>query len=200
MSDPKEAPEIRHRLPDRLFHWAMALAVFVLGATAFLPILGVKFEWVPIHWPAGAVLTIAVVYHIYRVVVVHGLQAMSPGTDDVREMARNLRNAATDDLAPSKYDAMQKGFHAAAAVTILVLLGTGLVMLAKIDTAFWNRNPQILTDQTWGVIYVLHGVASMVILFLVLIHIYFALIPEHRAFLKAMIAGWGPGHARGNHQ
>jgi cytochrome b subunit of formate dehydrogenase len=115
-------------------------------------------------------------------------------------MMRNLRNAPSDDLAPSKYDALQKGYHAATAVTMLVALSTGLVMLAKIDTVLWNRNPQILTDQTWGVIYVLHGAAAMVILFLFLIHIYFALIPEHRAFLKAMIAGRGPGHARGNHR
>ena len=200
MSDLKEVPEIRHRLPDRLFHWTMALAVIVLGATAFLPILGVKFEWVPIHWPAGVVLTLSVLYHLYRVLMVHGVRGMAPATDDVREMVRAVRNAGTGDLAPSKYDALQKGFHASAAVTILVLLGTGLVMLAKIDTVFWNRNPQILTDQTWGVIYVLHGAASMVLLFLVLIHIYFALIPEHRAFLKAMIAGRGPGNARGSHR
>ncbi len=41
MSDINAAPEIRHRTPDRLFHWAMALAIVVLGVTAFLPILGV---------------------------------------------------------------------------------------------------------------------------------------------------------------
>ena len=32
-----------------------------------------------------------------------------------------------------------------------------------------------------------------------LIHVYFALIPEHRAFLKSMISGRGPSHARGDH-
>jgi len=33
----------RHSLLDRAYHWLMALCVFVLMATAFLPILGIKF-------------------------------------------------------------------------------------------------------------------------------------------------------------
>lgn len=199
MSEASEAPGIRHRTPDRLFHWAMAVAIIVLGATAFLPILGIKFEWVPIHWPAGAVLTLAVGYHLYRVFAVHGLKEMAPGADDAKELVRGLRGKGVADLAPAKYDALQKGYHTATAVTIVVIVVTGLVMLAKIDTVFWKRNPSILTDQAWGVLYVLHGVAAMVTLFLFLIHVYFALIPEHRAFLKSMISGRGPSHARGDH-
>ena len=34
----------RHKLADRLYHWIMALAVVSLMTTAFLPILGIKFE------------------------------------------------------------------------------------------------------------------------------------------------------------
>src|SRR6188508_950908 len=52
---------IRHRGPDRLYHWLMAIAVLTLLGTAFLPILGWKFAWVDIHWMAGVVLAVLVV-------------------------------------------------------------------------------------------------------------------------------------------
>ena len=55
---------VRHRLPDRLYHWTMAAAVLTLLGTGFLPILGWKFEWVMAHWIAGLVLAALVVLHI----------------------------------------------------------------------------------------------------------------------------------------
>lgn len=197
MSKTDQVPAVRHRLPDRLFHWVMAIAILILGATAFLPKLGVKFDWVPIHWWTGAVLTVAVLFHLFRVFGVHGLREMMPGADDVREVLRDIANKSHAGLKPAKYDALQKGYHTATALTVLALLGTGLPMLAKIDTMFWRRNPSILTDQTWGTVYVIHGAASMVLLFLVTLHLYFSLIPSHRAYLVSMIAGRGPQQARG---
>ena len=197
MPDQGRSSAIRHRLPDRLYHWMMAAAVVLLGATAFLPILGIRFEWVPIHWWSGVMLTAAVLFHLYRVILVHGLREMTPGTDDARELLRYARGAGHAGLAPAKYDALQKGYHFAAALIVLALVATGLVMLAKIDTVFWKRDPAILSDQTWGVIYVVHGAAALVLLFLFILHVYFALLPEHRAFLVAMLSGRGPDKARG---
>ena len=196
MSHHGQSPQVRHQLPDRLFHWAMALAVITLAATAFLPILDIRFEWVPLHWMAGVVLTLVVVFHLYRVFFVHGLREMTPGRDDFREVVRDLRGTGHEGLAEAKYDALQKGYHAAASLTVLILVLTGLAMLAKIDTLFWRRDPSILTDQTWGVIYVAHGAASMLLLFLFILHIYFSLLPEHRAFLQSMLQGHGPEKAR----
>ena len=187
---------VRHRFADRAFHWVMAISVIILGVSAFLPIIGVKFDWIPWHWITGVVLTLAILFHLYRVLAVHGLREMMPGTDDVRELGRLARGRDCSDLRPAKYDTLQKGMHWSVGVTILALAATGLVMLAKIDTPFWNRDPSLLTDATWGVIYVIHGFASMAILFLVLVHIYFGLIPEHRAYLKAMLHGEGPQLAR----
>lgn len=196
MSDQARLQGVRHRLADRVFHWGMAIAVIVLGATAFLPIIGVRFDWVPLHWIFGVVLTFLVLFHLFRVFVIHGLREMTPGVDDMREVGRELRGAGQEGLSDAKYDAFQKGYHLAAAATVLVLVVTGLVMLAKIDTTFWSRNPAILTDYTWGVIYVIHGAASMVLLFLVILHIYFAFLPEHLKYLKAMLGGHGPEKAR----
>lgn len=196
MSDRAGSQGVRHRLSDRLFHWGMAIAVIVLGATAFLPIIGIRFEWVPLHWIFGVVLTILVLFHLFRVVFVHGLREMTPGLDDVRELGREVRGTGPEGLSDAKYDAFQKGYHLAAATTVLVLVVSGLIMLARIDTTFWSRNPAILTDLTWGVIYVIHGAAALVLLFLVILHIYFAFLPEHWKFLRAMIAGKGPEKAR----
>ncbi len=197
MSDHGGSTGVRHGLPDRLFHWVMAFAVIVLGVTAFFPVLGIRFDWVPLHWMAGVLLTIAVLFHLYRVFAVHGLGEMLPGADDVREVMRDLSGAAHDGLSEAKYDALQKGYHAATAATVLVLVVTGLPMLAKIDTTLWNRAPSILTDQAWGIVYVLHGAAALLLLFLFILHIYFSVLPEHRAFLVSMLQGHGPMKARG---
>jgi thiosulfate reductase cytochrome b subunit len=177
----------------------MAVSVLLLAGTAFLPILGIRFDWVPIHWWSGVALTAATLFHLVRVGTVHGLREMTPGGDDLRELARGAVGRDTSDLSPAKYHVLQKAFHTATAITVLALIGTGLVMLAKIDTVFWRRDPSILTDQTWGVIYVVHGAAALVLLFLVIVHLYFTLIPEHRAYLVSMLAGRGPQDARGGH-
>ncbi|MCT7378268.1 cytochrome b/b6 domain-containing protein [Chelativorans salis] len=196
MNTPIRHHGVRHRLADRLFHWGMAVSVIVLGATAFLPIVGFRFDWVPLHWISGVALTLLVLFHLFRVFFVHGVRGMVPGPDDIREIAQAARGIGPEALAEAKYDAFQKGFHLAAATTILVLLVTGLLMLAKIDTTFWRRDPSILSDYSWGIIYVIHGAASLVLLFLFTLHVYFALLPEHRSFLVAMIGGQGPEKAR----
>ncbi|WP_159587537.1 cytochrome b/b6 domain-containing protein [Chelativorans xinjiangense] len=196
MNTPIRHQGVRHRLADRLFHWGMAACVILLGATAFLPILGYRFDWVPLHWTSGVVLAPLVLFHLFRVFFVHGVWEMVPRGDDIREIGRATRGAGREALTEAKYDAFQKGFHLAAATTVLVLLATGLIMLAKIDTIFWRRDPSILTDYTWGIIYVIHGAAALMLLFLFILHVYFALLPEHRSFLAAMISGQGPEKAR----
>lgn len=186
----------RHQWPDRAFHWTMALSVIVLCATAFLPILGLRFDWVAPHWIAGFILAAAIVFHWLRVGLVHGLGEMMPGADDWREVLAGLR-AQSGAPGPAKYDAYQKGYHWLSGLVVLVLAVTGLVMMAKIDTPWWRRDPSILTDAQWGVVYVAHGLASLAILFLVILHVYFAVLPEHRATLKSMIRGRGPLLTRG---
>jgi formate dehydrogenase subunit gamma len=196
MSHASPVQGVRHRLADRLFHWATAIVVIVLGATAFLPILGIRFDWVPLHWTFGVALVALVAFHILRVAFVQGFSEMVPGIDDVRETGRAMTGAGTEDLHEAKYDAFQKGFHLAAAITVLAIVVTGILMLFRIDTAFWRRNPSIMTDYNWGLVYVAHGAASLILIFLLILHVYFALLPEHRDLLKAMLGGRGPTNAR----
>ena len=47
---------VRHVGLDRAIHWVVAASVITLLATGFLPILGLEFAWVTIHWAAGFVL------------------------------------------------------------------------------------------------------------------------------------------------
>ena len=166
--------DVRHKLPDRVFHWTMAVLVIILLCTAFLPILGIKFNWVPTHWISGVLLTTAVMFHLYRALFVHGISTMLPNVNDVRA---TLGNGPANDVG--KYDLNQKLYH----------WSVSLIMLAKIDTPFWDRDPSILSDWNWGVVYSLHGAASMLLIFFFILHIYFALLPEHRQLLVAMVFG-----------
>jgi len=184
----------RHAGVDRLFHWLSAACVLVLLATAFLPILGVEFGWVTIHWMTGLVLMAAVLFHIVRALFWRSLRSMWLGVADVHDaaaiVAATLRRDATTLPKPGKYSVAQKFIHHAFAVVVLTTLVTGGMMLARIDTPWWQRNPYLLADGTWGIVYVLHGLAALLLITMVMMHIYFALRPEKRLFLRAMIRGW----------
>ncbi|MBT5191190.1 MAG: hypothetical protein HOM07_02500 [Rhodospirillaceae bacterium] len=176
--------DIRHKLPDRLFHWAMATLVIILLGTAFLPILGMKFDWVPIHWISGVLLTFAILFHLYRALFIHGIDKMMPTRADITALV--ARKAANDG---AKYDLNQKLYHWSVSSLIVILVITGAIMLAKIDTPLWNRDPSILSDWNWGLVYLCHGAASLLLIFLFILHVYFAFLPEHRQLLIAMVFG-----------
>lgn len=180
----------------------MALSVVVLLVSAFLPIIGVQFDWIPWHWIAGVVLGLLVLFHIFRVMVVHGLSSMLPRTDDLREVWSDTlgRRPPAETLKPAKYDVYQKSYHWGVATILLALIASGLPMLIKLDTLFWQRNPGLLSDIQWGYVYVVHGIASLLLVFMVLLHIYFSLLPEHKTLLVAMLKGNGPTNARGEKQ
>jgi cytochrome b subunit of formate dehydrogenase len=177
------AGNIRHQLSDRVFHWAMAVLTIILLGTAFLPILGIKFDWLPIHWIAGVLLILSVIFHLYRSFFVHGLTEMLPRWRDIKSLTGKVSSEE------AKYDLGQQLYHWSIAVIMLALLITGGCMLAKIDTPFWNRDPSIFSDWTWGIIYVLHGAASCFLIFFFILHVYFSFLPEHRDLLRSMIQG-----------
>ena len=43
---------------------------------------------------------------------------------------------------------------------------------------------------TWGMMYVLHGLAGVGLIALIMMHVYFGLRPEKRDITKSMIFGW----------
>jgi len=167
----------RHAGIDRLFHWLTALTVLTLMATGLLPHLGVRFDWVGVHWIAGLALVALTIFHLVRALLWQRL--------------RTIWFSATDfgSHGASKYSLAQKLMHHAMGLMVLAAVCTGLLMLKKIATPFLTRDPYLLGADTWGVVYVIHGLAAIVAVTLVIIHVYFALIPENRRYLIAMIRG-----------
>lgn len=185
---------VRHRLPDRLYHWTMAAAVLTLLGTGFLPILGWKFEWVTAHWIAGLILAVLVIWHILRATLWLDFWSMVPSFDDLRSGWRAVCQAfgrrTPAPLKPGKYSLLQKLYHLAIAVVVLALVATGVLMLLKIDTPLWRRNPYWFSDRAWGVIYVIHDLCAMSVITLLMAHVYFALRPEKLWMSRSMLRGW----------
>jgi cytochrome b subunit of formate dehydrogenase len=169
----------RHKAIDRAYHWVMALSVLILLATAFLPILGIKFEWVGIHWVTGLILTAIVLFHIIRSSLRNFWAMMIDGRDLSDPFGK-----------PGKYSLAQKLYHLAIAVLILSVIATGLLMWRKVDTPFWQRNPYWLSTDNWGVVYAIHGLAAMALVTMIIIHVYFALRPDEWYVTRSMLRGW----------
>ena len=184
----------RHLLVDRAYHWLMAVCVLTLLATAFLPIIGYKFEWLGLHWMTGVALSALVLIHVVRAVMWQDFWAMMIDGTDLRNGWRHLTRALGGKGAgpglPGKYNGLQKLYHAGIAVVVLSIVATGLLMLLKIDTPLWRRNPYVLADYQWGWIYVVHGFAAMALITMVMIHIYFAFRPDEWRLTRSMFRGW----------
>lgn len=185
---------LRHRLADRLYHWTMAAAQLTCLFTAFLPILGWKFAWVTAHWIAGIVLTAVILFHIVRAVLWQDFWAMVIGPRDLRSSFRVVSRAVGHRGPPpqrdAKYSPLQKLFHMLVAGVVLGLVATGLLMLSKIDTPFWRRNPYWLADAQWGMIYAIHGLCAMAMITLIMVHVYLAVRPEKLWMTRSMFHGW----------
>ena len=184
----------RHALSSRLFHWLMAAAMFALLITAFFPVVGIRFPWVTIHWIAGVVLALTIVYHVLHATLRQDFRSMWIGREDLREgsqaLARFFRRSRGLPPKAGKYALDHKLYHHAAAVVSVVALVTGALMMFRVDTPFWDQNPYFLSDAVWGVMYVLHGLSGVALITLVIAHIYFSVRPEKRWLTRSMVWGW----------
>jgi cytochrome b subunit of formate dehydrogenase len=172
---------LRHAGIDRAFHWLTALVMTVLLATSFLPILGVQFAWVDIHWIAGVLLTVLIVLHVIRALFWQGWRAMAIRGADFGELGGGR--------LPGKYSLPQKLMHLGWLVAILVAIVTGWLLMKKSGVPFLERDPYVLSLQGWGLMTVLHDLAALLSVFLILLHVYFALLPEKREYLRSMLSG-----------
>ena len=183
----------RHSLAARLFHWVMAASMFTLLFTAFLPKVGVEFDWVTYHWIAGAVLTASVIFHVIHASFWLDFWAIWPDRTDLQDAWRRTRRFVGLPAPPprrfAKYPLENKGYHAAIVVTGLSAIGTGVFMLFRVRTVFFPRDPYLFSDMTWGLMYVLHGLAGVGLIALVMVHVYFAVRPEKLDITKSMIFG-----------
>ncbi len=179
---------LRHKLIDRLFHWAMAASMLTLMGTGLCPIIGIEFEWVPIHWIAGVILAAIILFHTLRAIFQQDLMSMWVGPVELIKTLGTLRSGVFPKSG--KYSVAQRLMHNAVTVFGLIALATGVLMLVRIDTPFWERDPYILSQTTWGYVYVLHGLAAVIFFSLVMMHVYFALRPEKLFYTRSMLLGW----------
>jgi cytochrome b subunit of formate dehydrogenase len=184
----------RHSLAARTFHWVMAAAMFVLLFTAFLPVVGVKFPWVGLHWLAGLVLTGSIVFHIVHASVWLDFWSIWVGPKDMPEFrAELLRDLGHDDVdgpKSGKYPLGNRLYHTAIVVAALAAVATGVLMMSRVRTPFFTRNPYLVSDWAWGLTYVTHGLAGVGLVGLVMAHVYFAVRPEKWWITKSMLVGW----------
>jgi cytochrome b subunit of formate dehydrogenase len=89
----------------------------------------------------------------------------------------------------AKYPLENKMYHLAILAAGLSVTLTGLFMMKRVRTPLFTRNPYIFGDMTWGLMYVLHGLAGVGLISLVIVHVYFAVRPEKWWITKAMIVG-----------
>ena len=111
----------RHSLTARLFHWVMAAAMFTLLFTAFLPKVGVRFDWVTYHWIAGTVLTISIIFHIIHASFYMDFWSIWPDRADLEDAWKRVQRFMGRSSAPprkfAKYPLENKLYHGAIVVT-----------------------------------------------------------------------------------
>lgn len=183
---------MRHSFVSRVFHWVMAFSMLALLLTAFLPIVGVRFPWVQWHWMAGILLTASIMFHIVHATFVLDFWSIWVGPKDIPEFkAEMLREVGIDAPGPKpgKYPLGNRLYHLAVLIAGLSVIATGILMMWRVRTGIVERNPYLLTDSTWGITYVVHGLMGVGFVGLVIAHIYFALRPEKLWITKSMIFG-----------
>ena len=99
---PERVP--RHSLAARLFHWIMAAAMLTLLVTAFLPKVGVQFDWVTYHWIAGVVLTVSIIFHIFHASFFLDFWSIWPDKADMEDASRRMKRSMGQEApAPRRF-------------------------------------------------------------------------------------------------
>lgn len=183
----------RHTAASRVSHWILAASVLTLLVTSFVPILGLKFPWVTVHWIAGLVLAAYTVFHAIHATARRTLHTMWISREELKEGWARVKlmagRPAREPRKPGKWPLENKLFHHLTMVAALVVVGTGLLMMLRIDTPFTAATPYILSDATWGIVFVLHGAAAVLFVATTMMHIYFAIRPENLFLTWSMIRG-----------
>ncbi len=90
----------------------------------------------------------------------------------------------------AKYPLENKFYHLVILLAGLAVIATGLFMMKRVNTGIFVRNPYLFGDMTWGMMYVLHGLAGVGLIALIMVHVYFGIRPEKLPITKSMIFGY----------
>jgi cytochrome b subunit of formate dehydrogenase len=138
------------------------------------------------------VLIVTIVYHVIHAIGWQDFWAMFQlGVGEgIAHLRHILSPKAPEPPKAGKYPFDHRMYHHVIVVVSLAAMITGGLMMVRIDTPFWTRNPYLFADATWGVMYVVHGLSGVALIFLVAAHVYFAIRPEKRWITWSMIRGW----------
>jgi cytochrome b subunit of formate dehydrogenase len=140
------------------------------------------------------VLTASILFHIVHASFFLDFWSIWPDkTDLIDAENRLLRFFGKDAPLPSKfakYPLENKLYHGVIMLAGLAVACTGLFMMKRVQTIVFTRNPYLFSDMTWGLMYVLHGLAGIGLIALVMVHVYMGIRPEKLPITKSMIFGW----------
>jgi formate dehydrogenase subunit gamma len=185
----------RHSLAARIFHWTMSAAMLTLLVTAFVPVMGLEIPaWVTIHWIAGVALILTIIYHIIHSIGWQDFWSMmSFGPSFFKEgiaQTKHVMSSSAPEPKGGKYPFDHRMYHHSVILASMAAIVTGVIMMMRIDTPFFERNPYLLPDDQAGIVFAIHGVAGVAFILLIASHIYFALRPDKRWLFWSMIRGW----------
>ena len=154
--------------------------------------MGWQFNWVDLHWQAGVLLILTVVYHVIHAIGWQDFWSMFQlgVSEGIATLKHILSPEAPAPPKAGKYPFDHRMYHHVIVVVSLAAIITGVLMMVRIDTPLWTRNPYLFSDTTWGVMYVVHGLSGVSLILLIASHIYFALRPEKRWITWSMVRGW----------
>ncbi len=205
---------------QRILHWTIGIgsaALFVTGLPIYLAQFLVSpsvptpllfsywgfdvFVWRTTHiYLALIVVSLVVVHALWDVYRMKAFGRMRISGDDLREARARARDflgfaRGTEHRQPTtKYDFFHKAFHWTLLAIGAYLLVSGLLMWEALT---WQGVPLFVWldrfNHTFmdGFMRTGHLVAAMVFAGLVLVHFYFAVLPQNRPFLRAMTVGTG---------
>ena len=109
-----------------------------------------------------------------------------------RSLLRSIGKEAPPPDRFAKYPLENKFYHFCHSVLAgLAVIVTGVFMMKRVNTfGIFTRNPYIFGDMTWGMMYVLHGLAGVGLIALIMVHVYFGIRPEKLPITKSMIFGY----------
>ncbi|SEN90968.1 formate dehydrogenase, gamma subunit [Mesobacillus persicus] len=201
MNKKKQNKVYRQSLSNRLVHWITAISIFALIISGFgqMPMykrynitklpgaewLGEYSLTLVMHYVAAIVLIFIVFYHIFVHTLLKQFDAI-PKRGDGKESVKIIKAMITKGEEPpsEKYLAEQRLAYAVIGVTILALVITGLVKVAK-NVAFISVSHPIVFWST-----AIHNTATFILIFLIIAHLAAFGIKANRKLLPGMFTGY----------
>jgi len=201
MTKNKQGKIYRQNLSNRLGHWGVALSIIslILSGLGQMPIYKryniVKLpgaEWLGdysitllIHYIGGILLVFIVFYHMFVHFFKKEYDAI-PKRGDVKESWKIIKAIMTNGEEPpsEKYLAEQRLAYIAIGVTVLSLVITGFIKIAKNAPIFSIPHSIVYISTT------IHNIATFVLIFLIVAHIGAFIVKANRKLLPGMITGY----------